>query len=383
MSSNLQFFIIFSSSLFLSCQDQPVQLEWTMNDDDKSPVEWITFQGDRSVYKSKKIVLVSGDEEYRSEEALPQLAKILASRHGFDCRVLFAQDPNHPGIVDPNYVGNIPGVASLEEADLMILFTRFRDLPNEQMQYFENFLKNGKPLIAIRTATHAFRFKDSTSQYLHWGNYYKNEDSDWEGGFGRKILGANWYYHHGHHKHQSTRGIFAPGASENPILKGISDGKIWGSTDVYGMPLPLPGDANPIVLGQVVNRAGEFDKEDIFFGMKPSDDEIATADPENPDSRDPNNPMMPIVWTKSYQIADGIEGYSITSTIGASSDILNEELRRLFVNSVYYLLDLDVPESADVAIIGDYKPTAYNFQSDEYWDEKAMKVSGFLEKGEE
>ncbi len=58
--------------------------------------------------KGKHIVLVSGDEEYRSEQVLPALAKILATHHGFRCTVLFAIDPAD-GTINPNYVKNIPG----------------------------------------------------------------------------------------------------------------------------------------------------------------------------------------------------------------------------------------------------------------------------------
>ncbi|MEM9659625.1 MAG: hypothetical protein AAF961_14795, partial [Planctomycetota bacterium] len=81
----------------------------------------------------KRIVLVSGDEEYRSEEALPQLAKILAERHGFTCTVLFAVDP-FSGKVDPNFGRNVPGLEALDDADLMIIAARFRALPWEQME---------------------------------------------------------------------------------------------------------------------------------------------------------------------------------------------------------------------------------------------------------
>ena len=160
---------------------------------------------------------------------MPQLAKILATHHGFDCTVLFAQDPENPGIIDPNFGKNIPGLEALKNADLMFLFTRFRALPDEQMQHFQNYLLKGKPIIGIRTATHAFHFQDSTSTWKHWGNYYKGEKLDWAGGFGRKILGANWHTHHGHHKHQSSRGMIAPNAEEHPILKNIQDGQIWGT----------------------------------------------------------------------------------------------------------------------------------------------------------
>src|SRR6478735_3282384 len=117
--------------------------------------QWLNFEGKADM---PRVVLVSGDEEYRSEEALPQLAKILSARHGFNCTVLFAQDPQKPGIINPNYAQNIPGLENLKSADLMIIFTRFRALPDRQMQYIDDYLKSGKPVIGIRTATHAFNF---------------------------------------------------------------------------------------------------------------------------------------------------------------------------------------------------------------------------------
>src|SRR4249920_660536 len=87
---------------------------------------WVVYEGTDGPGKGKHIVLVSGDEEYRSEEALPQLGKILARRHGFTCTVLFAIDPKD-GTINPD-VSNIPGLEALGTADLLILFTRFRNL---------------------------------------------------------------------------------------------------------------------------------------------------------------------------------------------------------------------------------------------------------------
>src|SRR5215831_18206277 len=103
--------------------------------------------------KGKRIVLVSGDEEYRSEQALPQLARILSERHGFDCTVLFAIDPKD-GTIDPTRADNIPGLDTLDSADLMILFTRFRDLPDAQMKHIVDYVESGRPVVALRTATH-------------------------------------------------------------------------------------------------------------------------------------------------------------------------------------------------------------------------------------
>jgi hypothetical protein len=89
---------------------------------------WVVYEGRDGPGKGKKIVLVSGDEEYRSEETLPQLGKILAKHHGFHCTVLFAVDPKD-GTINPNVNNNIPGLEALKTADLLILFTRFRNLP--------------------------------------------------------------------------------------------------------------------------------------------------------------------------------------------------------------------------------------------------------------
>ncbi|HLT51179.1 MAG TPA: ThuA domain-containing protein, partial [Arenibacter sp.] len=316
------------------------------------PVEWITFEGKSQ--DSKHIVFISGDEEYRSEEALPQLAKILAVHHGFKTTVLFAQDSTKPGIIDANYSYNIPGLDALNTADMMVIFTRFRALPDDQMQHIDNYLRSGKPVMGIRTATHAFNFNpDSDSSFKHYSNDYSGEKTAWKDGFGRLILGEKWISHHGQHKHQSTRGLIAEGATEHPITNGIKDGDVWGPTDVYGVRFPLPGDAQAIILGQVVNRDGEFDENDIFLGMKPSDSGSVAM---NDKGEDQNDPMMPIAWTKSYQIPGGETGRVFTSTIGAANDLLIEGTRRLLVNGVFWAMDLPVPAKADVSLLDDYTP---------------------------
>lgn len=344
-----------------------------------TPQEWVRYAGKSGAGTGKKIVLVSGDEEYRSEEALPQLARILADRHGFECTVLFAQDPAKPGVINPNFSGNIPGLEALASADLLVLFTRFRALPDSQMQYFQEYLSKGKPLVAIRTATHAFEFKDSTSRWKHWSNSFSDPTSPWDGGFGRLVLGEKWYSHHGHHKHQSTRGVLAPAAKDHPINKGLEDGAIWGPTDVYGVRLPLPGDALPLVLGQVIDRAGDYAETDPFFGMKPTDTQVASVNPAEKTKYNPNDPMMPIAWLKTYQLPDGQPGRSFTSTIGSSTDMANAGVRRLLVNATYFLLNLPQPETVNVDTVDPYTPSAYSFQTDDYWAGKNLLVRDFWE----
>src|SRR4051794_7677418 len=190
---------------------------------------WVVFDGAEGPGRGKQVVLISGDEEYRSEEALPQLARILARHHGFRCTVLFAIDPKD-GTINPNVRDNIPGLEALRTADLMVLFTRFRDLPDEQMKEIDAYVESGRPILGMRTATHAFDIAPGKT-YARYG--WKSRE--WDGGFGRRVLGETWINHHGQHGKQSTRGVRAEGVEDLPILRGIDDGDIWGPTDVYAV----------------------------------------------------------------------------------------------------------------------------------------------------
>jgi len=167
---------------------------------------WLDLAGGEGPGKGTKVVLISGDEEYRSEEALTQLAKILATHHGFDCRVVYAIDPK-TGEISPNTQTNIPGLEALQDADLMVIATRFRNLPDEQMQEIDSYLKAGKPVIGMRTATHAFNIPAGRA-FARYG--WKHDGKDFSQGFGRQVLGETWINHHGHHGKESTRGLIAP-----------------------------------------------------------------------------------------------------------------------------------------------------------------------------
>ena len=213
---------------------------------------WLEFKGTGGPGAGKHIVMVSGDEEYRSEEALPMLAKILSTHHGFDCTVLFAVDPD-TGLINPNINHRIPGLDALEGADLMVIFARFRRLPDADMKHIDDYCNSGKPIIGIRTATHAFdyrRSKESPYKKYSWRNKV------WKRGFGGEILGETWVSHHGGHGTQSTRGVINKNHGSHPVLTGVTD--IWGPTDVYGIN-KLPENSKVLVRGQVLS------------GMKPTD----------------------------------------------------------------------------------------------------------------
>ena len=294
---------------------------------------WVVYEGKQGPGLGKHVVLVSGDEEYRSEEALTQLGKILAKHHGFKCTVLFAINPE-TGEIDPMNLTNIPGLQALKTADLMIIATRFRNLPDEQMKYIVDYIEAGKPVIGMRTATHAFNIpKDK--KYAKYSWLYDGDD--YKLGFGKQVLGETWVNHHGHHGFESTRGLVAEGAKDHPITRGIADGDVWGPTDVYGINLPLPGDSKPIIMGQVLK------------GMKPTDAPLEGKK---------NDPMMPVAWTKTYK-----GGRVFTTTMGAAADLANEGLRRLLVNATYWCVGLEdkIPAKSCVEPVGTFKPTYFGY----------------------
>ena len=296
--------------------------------------QWLHYKPQTGKEKGKKIVLISGDEEYRSEESMPMLAKILSVRHGFETIVLFAIDPQS-GQINPEYTQNIPGLEQLVDADLVIFATRFRELPDEQMKYIDDYLMEGKPVIGLRTATHAFNFpKESKSAYKHYA--YNGKSGVWEGGFGRLILGETWINHHGDHGTEGTRALINGLESANPLLMGVKD--IWVPSDVYGIADPLEG-ATILLFGQPTQ------------GME------ASAPPNIDKS------LMPVAWTKTYQLPNGKKGTAYTTTMGASVDLANADLRRLIVNESYQALgfESEITAELDVEYVGDFNPTMFGF----------------------
>ncbi len=305
---------------------------------------WVVYEGEVGPGKGKHIVFVSGDEEYRSEEALPMLAKIMAVHHGFKCTVLFAIDPE-TGVIDPINLTNIPGLHNLETADMMVLFTRFRELPDEQMKYIVDYTNAGKPVMGLRTATHAFKYdKDKGSPYAKYS--FKNEEFD--GGYGRQVLGETWINHYGHHGKESSRGVINEEMKDHPILKGVED--IWGPSDVYTV-TELTDDPDVLIFGQVL------------VGMEPTDE--------------PNldKPLMPMAWIKTYTGDLGKKSRVFCTTMGASVDLKSAGLRRLLVNGCYWCIGMEdqTPEKSKVDYVGEYNPTFFGFGA----FEKGVRPSDF------
>ena len=280
---------------------------------------WITYEAKPGPGQGKHLVFLTGDEEYRSEEGLPMLAKILSQRHGFKCTVLFAVDPD--GTINPRNNKSVPGAEALDTADGIVMLLRFRQWPDEPMKHFMDAVARGVPIIGLRTATHAFRFPaNSTSPYAKFSD--KAPES-----FGEKVFGEEWVNHWGPNRRGATRGVLETSALDDPILRGVSD--IFGDTGVYEV-YP-PADVKILVRGLVLK------------GMNPTDEPAETNVVRRGVGYPINQPAMPVAWTRLNQNPSGKVNKVLCTTMGAATDLQNEGLRRLIVNAVYWGQGLEIP----------------------------------------
>lgn len=289
----------------------------------------LVYEGSDGPGKGKHLVFLAGDHEYRSEETLPALARILAKHYGFKCTVLFNIDAKSGEIVPGN--SNMPGMEALEKADLAVIFLRFQSFPAEQMKHLDEYLNRGGPVVGLRTSTHAFKMKatDSYSKYS-----YDSKAADYNLGFGHQVLGQTWVGHYGTNHKQSTRITIIDDKKAHPILCGVKD--VWVQAGGY---VGKPIDGEVLTMAQPLN------------GMKP-DSPV-----------DASKPPMPSEWTRTYKNASGKTGRVFTSLYGTPEDILNDGYRRMLVNSCLWTLGLEesIKPDANIELVGPFKPTTFSF----------------------
>jgi len=301
--------------------------------------QWLTYPGGDGPGKGKHIVLITADQEYRSEQSMPMMAKILSTRHGFDCTVLFGV--NDKGEVDPTMPvypekekesefkpHHIPGLEHLASADLVIFFTRLLTLPMNENELIVKYIDSGKPFIALRTANHGFRgplpYKINGKQ-VNWGT---------------DVLGGAFMGHHGRWHADSTRGIIVEEQKNHPILRGVGD--IWGNSDVYRTykeGTSLPSDCTALVWGQPL------------MGRK------------HDDAPNPKLEPLPVAWIKTWQTSEGKSARVFHSTMGSGTDLESAGLRRMIINAAYWGMGMEsaITPTSSVDIIGDYKPLESGF----------------------
>lgn len=292
----------------------------------------VVYEGDQGPGRGKHIVFLAGDHEYRSEETLPALARILARHYGFKASVFITTDPK-TGFIEPGS-SNITGLEALKTAGLLVIFLRFQDFPDDQMRHIVDYLNRGGPVVGLRTATHAFEILRPGATFLKYTRNSKAEG--YVGGFGRQVLGETWVSHAGPNHTTSSRLVLQSDQLSHPILRGVKD--VWAQSGVY--------TANPIA-GSTVLAMGQ-----ILDGMTPSSPVSASKKEQ------------PVAWYRTYSGESGTPGRVFTTTHGASEDLLNDGFRRMLVNACLWAAGLEsaIRPDGNIGFVGPYHPTTFNFE---------------------
>lgn len=256
------------------------------------------------------VVLIAGDEEYRSEETLPMLASILRRDHG--CRTTLRFSLDDEGFVDPERLDHIPGTEALDDADLLVLFTRFRALPDDQVEPILRYAASGRPIVGLRTATHAFRYPPDHPRA-----------ADLNGDWPQRVLGQRWITHHGHFDEGGaplTR--VEPRAVAHPVLRGVGPFEAYSWLyHVEGGGDALPSDATRLLDGEAI-KSGHTERFDRFPRRNP------------------------VAWTIERK-DPGLPRRVFFTTLGHPYDFRAVEARRLLVQGVLWSLgrEAEIPET--------------------------------------
>lgn len=280
---------------------------------------WFTMRrlpGSREPLPSR-VVFVTGDDEYGSEFSMPAIASILERKPHFNVRVLRAVDEE--GRRD-RHGQSIPGLRALRNADLAVFFMRFRALPDDQVKEIEDYIASGRPVIGLRTSTHAFRYEDGPHAHL-------------DDGFGQQLLGQKWIAHFGHGT--TTWAFVNEDYTDHPILRGIPEDfglESWlYVTDTDENPLPE-------------------DCETLVFGESEREDEEEHSEFEQP---------QPLAWTRQLETDNGKQQRVFYTSLGHPHDFLEEPARRLLVNAIYWALgrETEIPRAGlRVPLSKEYDP---------------------------
>ena len=234
--------------------------------------------------KRPRVVFISAESEYGSVETLPEFANELKTKYGIYCEVLQGgTNKKDPG---RHY---LTGMEALSNADLAVLFARRRALPAEQMKYFRQYINSGRPLIGLRTASHAFDTRgNAPAGYAEWTK------------LDPEVLGGNY---HGHHGSGPKCAVTLAGKAKNhPILAGVqlpftSDGSLYEVR-------PLAKTTQRLLIGTIPDKEPE-----------------------------------PVAWTNRYK-----RSRIFYTSLGHPDDFGNPQFRKMLINAVFWAMDKPVPK---------------------------------------
>jgi len=279
--------------------------------------------------EAPKVVFVTGDEEYRSEESMPLLARMLHEHLGYRTAVCYALD--NDGKINPNRLDHIAGLEAIEDADLVVLFTRFRRLPDAELERIVRYAESGRPMVGFRTATHAFRYDR--------GPHARLMNEAWP----IKVFGQKWITHHGHFgdgREFLTEVSLNPQFRDHPILRGVKPFQAYSWLyHVEGGGDQLHGDCQRLLIGKAKKTSHE--KELARFPIS-----------------------NPVAWTKVSPPGSGTPGRVFFTTLGHPYDFQQESMRKLAMNGILWALgrEREIPaEGVKADVVGGYEPNPSGF----------------------
>lgn len=235
--------------------------------------------------KRPRVVFISAESEYGADESLQGFANDLETKYGFYCEILQGSTEK-----SGQNRHEIVGMEALVKADLVVVFARRRAFPKEQMEYLHLYLGMGKPLIGLRTASHAFDARGKGPK----------DHTEWPM-FDSKVLGGNYHGHYG--RGPTTTVTLVNGADRHPILAGVRM-PFTSISSLYQVS-PLTKSTRMLLIGTIPNKEPE-----------------------------------PVAWTNRYR-----ESRVFYTSLGNVDDFKNPQFRRLLINAVFWAIDKPVPKA--------------------------------------
>lgn len=233
------------------------------------------------------VAIVVGTHHYSPHRTLPHFAKEL-DRLGFRTTLVM-------GVGDPETKTEnvLPGIKVLDDADAVVLYARFLNLPEAEWQPVERYIKSGKPIVGLRTANHAFKFQADDPRF------------EWNSNFGRRVFGTPYIAH----QQTKTNIRVVDKHKAHPILSGIEKTN-WESAAKLYLTRLQPGCV-PLIVGEGEGKSRLLEKDFGTIQINESETDV-------------------VAWT--WKNEWGAKVFS--TTLGHASDFGEASFTRMLVNSV-------------------------------------------------
>ncbi len=240
------------------------------------------FSGDRRI----RLAMLIAEDEYKTEQTLPPFAAQHLGKN-FSVTSVFGSDTDR---------ASIPGINAVADADALLVSVRRRPLAANDLQIVRDFVAKGKPVIGIRTASHAFslRGKEPEGGLAAWPE------------FDAQVFGGNYTNHYGNDL--TTAVSLAPEAAKHPVLAGQTFEGFRAGGSLY-QTAPLAAGSHVLLLGKVKDQ-----------------------------------PEQPLAWT--FIRGDG--GRSFYTSLGHEEDFKQPQFRALLSAGIHWACGLECPTLDEV-----------------------------------